>query len=308
MTHPLKLLKKIKHAVKFKTYNKKAFFSDQHFILNKNNKKRIRMDYTKNYTPAIALPLSNDQLERMKDNQQALLTTSKDLIKEHAARRVDMYFYLLVDYYQANKTLMRGRTFLQHGVGRDTSTGNLTQACHSSFFGAMMENKEKASRLSKTAFEDNLNATIELPAFVNKFDDELEEQFGGRAKASAILQRVSFGELTPEQGLRAFLLMMKSLFDTAKNTTPYPHAFSLSKELRMQLIQLQREGTLINKLDEKKNVVNEDYIMMLLRLTPEEKALCKDDEKMKQMIFESKMKQVREEITVSPSLRYSRKI
>ena len=192
------------------------------------HKARQKSEYTENCTAALALPVETKDLEEKKDNFKTLLDMSKENIHEHAARRVDMFFYTLIAYHKTGIIPIQGRTHLQHGRGRSASSStstdqqNITQACHSSFFPALLDetitkgDKAKASILSGTHFLDNLNSTVELPTFVNKLDDELENTYLCRKKSLDIISEVSEGKLTPVEGLTEFLKMMAQTFKDLK--------------------------------------------------------------------------------------------
>jgi hypothetical protein len=65
-------------------------------------KKRNRSEYEENYSAALALPCATDELEALKDHSTALPDITKNFIIEHASRRVDLFFYTLVAYYNSD--------------------------------------------------------------------------------------------------------------------------------------------------------------------------------------------------------------
>lgn len=138
-----------------------------------------------------------------------------DAIKEHAARRADLFFYLMIAVYKKNVIINKGETNKQHGKGSDARG---THACHSSLFpnlnideevvtvkkndapvstsnwlpsffsstptlpnstSGLEPNKEytPSEILAKTYLPDVLNMTMELPSVVNDFDGHLEGRF-----------------------------------------------------------------------------------------------------------------------------------
>lgn len=268
---------------------------------------RIKSDYRNNITAALYLPVPRYVLERNEKNPEELIDISKNLIREHAARRVDLYFYTLIAYYKSGKLPERGHTVLQHGRGRNSSDMNITQGCHSSFFGGFVDNPgEPKSILSDTHFLDSLNMTVELPFFVNKLDDELEVPCECRKKGIDILHRVSLGELNPIQGLGEFLRMMESTFDYLRKNADLPARrysansieppYNLTPSLKRYLIDLEKVGTLKNKWSHETKSVQEEYVELLLRLTPEEKLLAKTSKEIKDKIYFKKIDELQKEI------------
>jgi hypothetical protein len=63
-----------------------------------------------------------------------------------------------------------------------------------------------------------------------------------------------------------------------------------------QLIKLTRQGTLETTFSEKKRAVKEEYIELLLRMTPKEKMDCKQNIKMKEMMYQNKIMEMQDEI------------
>jgi len=83
------------------------------------HEKRKRFHYKDNLTAALSLPYSKNELEELQDDPNALLEISKKYVIEHANRRVDLFFYTLIAYYQSSVFPMSGHTNLQHGTGRN---------------------------------------------------------------------------------------------------------------------------------------------------------------------------------------------
>ncbi len=152
-------------------------------------------------------------------------------IMEHAQRRVDLYFYLLVAVYKLDANVVKVFTQKQHGSGTEEKG---TNACHDSFFPNILLQYPQ-SRLSYlwsafvtqwnfsgTHFEDANNMTTELPAIVNYFDTHMEfANPGHRSRPSKYvnklledLNHVSRGEKTPIDAMNSFLTTMKLFFAT----------------------------------------------------------------------------------------------
>ncbi|MBA3661934.1 MAG: hypothetical protein H0W64_09410 [Gammaproteobacteria bacterium] len=282
---------------------------------------RIKSTYRDNLTAAITLPSSNRELNKQYTNYEKLLKLSEANIIEHAARRVDLFFYTLVAYYQQHCPPIQGLTKLQHGIGRVNFKGHqpMTHAAHSSFITSTVDRtilKEillfsslektqttiQTSLLDRSHFMDSLNATVEVPVFINEFDYLLEVQHQGRNASFKILREVAKGKIDPIQGLTNFIMMLNEVFTSmGQNENIFEIQTPLTKEIKQSVVALQRYGTLINKLDVESNSVRKEYIYMLLRLTPDEITRCDADVKMRQKILMDKMFEMQNEIMTKPS-------
>lgn len=277
-------------------------------------RKRARFDYQSNYTFALALPYSRTQLNHQWDDEAALLNLCKNHIIEHATRRVDLFFYTLIAYYQSTILPVEGHTSLQHGIGQIiTDKGLGTQACHSSFTPALLDEtifKNKGdevkykSLLCGTHFLESLNATVELPPFVNLFDDILESIC--RPKSMAILHNVSLDKMDPIEGLVDFLGMMSVILQEFKRQASSEKYTSLTypnlpgqRYVHPKLIDLIIEGTLDNAYDTESNTVNDCYVQLLLRMTAEEKKRSQHNAKHKGKLYIAKIMAIQREILES---------
>jgi hypothetical protein len=275
------------------------------------NKRRTRYTYAQNYSAALELPCSRIDLQHNHNNRGMLLSLSKDNIIEHANRRVDLYFYTLVAYYKTLVYPTSGHTNLQHGRGRTVDGDlNLTQACHSSFTPSLVDNtiyKNNGSRikhkslLSGTHLMNNLNATVELPPFVNELDDVLESAC--RQKSIELLGDASLGTISPIEGLSIFLKMMKEVLDDLKSQSTSRsmshlnrHSQFSHKRINPKLIDLVLSGTLKTTYSTENESVSDDYIQLLLRLTPDEKKLCAINKDNKEKIYLNKIMDIQNEI------------
>ncbi len=275
------------------------------------SKRRIRYRFNQNYSAALELPCSIKDLQQNQNNKDRLLFLSRNNIIEHANRRVDLYFYTLIAYYKTAVCPTNGHTQLQHGRGRTVDGDlNLTQACHSSFTPSLVDNtiydnrrgkSRYKSLLSGTHLMNNLNATVELPPFVNALDDVLENAC--RVKSIELLQDVSVGTINPIQGLCLFLNMMKSVLEDLKRQnirsvmSPLnQHSQFGHKAINPKLIDLVLAGTCDTTFSEVEETVSDDYIQLLLRLTPEEKELCVTKPENKEKIYINKMMEMQHEI------------
>ncbi len=280
----------------------------------KFDRKRIRFDYQSNYTCALALPYSNTQLNNKWNDETALLNMCDNYIIEHANRRVDLFFYTLIAYYKTSILPIEGHTNLQHGIGRRIKHKDCgTQACHSSFTPSLLDETifknegndiKQRSLLSGTHLLESLNATVELPPFVNVFDDVLESIC--RPKCMAILRQVSLAKLTPIEGFVNFIGMMNSILQDFKQQASHVNYSSLThpnlpgrRYVNPFLIELIIQGTLGTSYDNESNMVNDLYIQLLLRMTSQEKILCKQNSKNKEKIYLEKIIAIQVEILES---------
>lgn len=261
--------------------------------------KRIKSSYSDNYTAALELPCTSEELESL--NDQAIFERSKPLIIEHASRRVDLFFYTLIAYYQTKAHPKQGHTKLQHGSGRNLSNNkNITQGCHSSFLPSLIEdNDDKVDEglLSGTHFMDSLNSTVELPPYVNELDNEFENTCFGRKKSLEILGKVAQGEINPVQGLTQFLIMLDKIFNEIEaNPFRIEKFFCKYRKLMPELIKLTKIGTLNEKFRSNKKTPKYAYIELLLRLTPEEKLASKACPENRDKIYLEKIEEIQHEI------------
>lgn len=280
--------------------------------------KRLRTNYEDNYSASLALPLSDKELSANKNDQKALIQLSKDQILEHAARRVDLFFYLLIAYYNKDLVPIENHTVLQHGKGRQSSDKeNVTQACHSSLFTSLVDVKSsdakhssKTNLLMGTHFFDSLNATVELPAEVNKLDDALEGKAGIRRKCLVIIKAVTKGLKNPIEGLTEFMIFMEKAFgdlETQRSLKKNRNLFLLTQSIfrprtfRTDLIEIMKQGTFVNKWCLDTQTVTTDYIEMLLRLTAKEKKDCQRSQKKRKAIYSKKMEEIQLEILSTKS-------
>lgn len=276
---------------------------------------RYIFDYSENYTAAIHCSLDKRQLDKNFNNVPFLLSTNKNNIVEHAARKVDLFFYTLVAYFNKKLEINENKTLIQHGKGHGLPNGaSITQACHSSLTPSLIDNNDSpnhpVSILSNTHFMDSLNATIELPSFVNEFDSELENVYLCRKKSIDILNEVSSGQTNPIKGLHQFLLMMQATFEQIlKDQRFYKPIFSNlplsnnnSAHLKNELLALFKKGTFTNKLLSN-NRVNGNYIFMLLRFTPQEIKIYQSNPNLRDVLLIKKMSSIQAEILQTPNAR-----
>ncbi len=205
---------------------------------------------------------------------------------EHAERRVELFFYLLVTYYKQGLTVKLGETKGQHGRG---SKQYGTNACHSSLLSSVTDTETTQKHGYNTRskgkihgnicqygkthfFEDSLDATMELPAAVNDFDRACEGQThkpsSYRITALETLNEVSRGERTPIEGLGVFLKRSNEFFHSDKIENYVHHSSERSpSDVRELIRKYLLIGLLANKYDENSDTLNLDYVCMLLRMS-----------------------------------------
>jgi len=219
-------------------------------------------------------------------------------IKEHAARRVDLFFYLLVSVWGKNIIITKDSTLLQHGKGSDEKG---TQACHSSLFPnvkfahppsswSWLMKPPPCPTFEGTHFRETLNMTVELPHIVNSFDGRLE----GRIKPTAyinnillILNKVSSNEMQPIEGMNEFLKVMETFFSkTEKKLSKANHAEAFKK-----VWSLQKEGTFY-AATKGTCIVDNEYLCLMLRLKEADINKARDNPK----VFLTYFSKIQEEI------------
>lgn len=249
-------------------------------------------------------------LSKLDDLILEKLKLVEDSIKEHAARRVDLFFCLLVAVYEKNVIVSKDATVKQHGTGSKTRG---TQACHSSLFpnvkmlaaGSLwtqLKSIIKPSFLSGTHLEETLNMTIELPNAVNGFDGRLEGRYQPTKytkAAIAILNRVSMGELNPKQGMDLFLKTLDQFFSDFEKNVLDKHKCESPKSSRF-IWQCQKAGS-FGAANKNAMTMSDDYFYLMLRLKPSEIRNVKANP----ALFKSHYKNLQNEILTSkPVLRH----
>lgn len=225
---------------------------------------------SKNKTISLSLPdfghnavcFSNEKCD---DSLLQQVELSKDLIQEHAARRVDLFFYLLVAVYKEQFNLIKENTVKQHGQG---SIKKGTHACHSSLF----PNTNLSPLFFKTHFYESLNSTVELPKIVNDFDGCIE---GKRMpspwiiECQSILNAVSRADIDPRHGMTRFFKVMDNFFRHY-----YQHKKNISL-FKMKIYECEKKGTFLAAHPDM--TLREDYLYLMLRLNQSEIDLVNKD-------------------------------
>jgi len=225
-----------------------------------------------------------DPLDQDYKEAERILLEQIDLVEyeimEHAQRRVDLYFYMLVAVYNAHAFVEKKTTNKQHGVG---STKRGTNACHDSLFPHIKLSYPKPKPFTLwsfeitpptiratpptilgTHFEDSNNMTTELPKIVNVFDTYLELASPGHQSAPSRylksllkdLNEVSQGTITPVDGMNRFLITMKDFFsdfEKSLNDKKNDKKFDYPNVMK-KIWKLQYSGTLLSQKFESKTI------------------------------------------------------
>ena len=253
---------------------KKTTFSD-----NKTCSLALQETATRELTALKAGIPTHQKAARNKDFVVNSVRSLKEEIQEHAARRVDLFFYLLVAVYKKHQIIAKADTILEHGKGREEYG---THACHSSLFPnvtmeinpnnrVLRSTAQKKLILSETSFFNSLNSTVELPAVVNGFDGHIE----GRKKPSpvvteclSILNKSASAEIDPFEGMRLFFVLFRRFFDEPHTAYFKKVGKNTPSEAKKQVFEFEKTGTFFAA--EMDNTVRNDYVHMMLRVSPED--------------------------------------
>ncbi len=247
---------------------------------------REKSSFKANKTCSLAMPdeiqAHIDELKKdKKETHVSIILKSvkllKNNIKEHAKRRVDLFFYLLISVYRKNVIVTKAETTKEHGKG---SKANGTHACHSSLFPSismqfsergLRDNKKKQLTLSGTFLEESLNSTVELPEVVNGFDGHIE----GRSKQSLVVQtcvnilnEVSAATIDPKQGMDKFFQNMHGFFNGSHDKYFAKSGKNTPSAAKKKVAKYEKEGTFFAASPN--NTVRDEYVHLMLRLKPDE--------------------------------------
>lgn len=196
-------------------------------------------------------------------------------IEEHAARRVDAFFYLLVAIYRQQIIITKESTIKQHGKG--SKSLNL-QACHSSLFPNLKftalpgffstKFTECSVKFQGSHLEDLMNTTVLLPHIVNVFDGYLE----GKARQSklvqyclSILNQAAKNQIDPREGMNLFLIAMRDYFNFFESKYLKSNKIAAPNSMR-KIWEHEKNGTFWAA--NKDYSVKDEYLYMMLRLKP----------------------------------------
>ena len=187
----------------------------------------------------------------------ARIIVRKNDIKEHARRRVELFFLLCIALYKTDRVITTAPTVDQYGESRN---GYDHAACHSSLFTTIDDKAGKVrtktaiasdkSILAGTHFAKELNSTIEFHKGVNSFDCLIEgknsaRDQGLRRKLLPTLNQVSSGTISPLEAMTTFFNLMQAFFTSSELATKIatPSAVYSPPQARTKIKKYQETGT-----------------------------------------------------------------
>lgn len=277
-------------------------------------KLRKILNQNKKYQTNLVASLRNLSIFQ-RDSSLDRVEKSSDLIIEHAARRVDLFFYTLVHYYNKKWEIYLDDTDrdVQHGEGdRKLKTEASHSALISNPFGFVRALRaDNAGPLNfkilwpkDNYFYQTLNSTVELPHESNVFDRILEGQVNNpspwRAAALNLLNDVSQGILNPIQGLERFFKILDDFFNSEKILSKYLNS---PDEAQRLIVSYQYEGTFDGRWEN--SMITDAYLCSLLGLSEEEIELLDSENFIAERFEEMKLEILRGKIAkpVSNSFR-----
>lgn len=266
---------------------------------------------------------SDARVEISKLTHDELLARAEAAILEHAIRRVDMFFYLLIAYYNTDVLPGFRKAALIHGPGID----QITDGAHSAIFTQLIDisifNKDtfktgdggrsvyhKISLICGTHFSDSINGVMEVPVDINDLDQyhiegaKISTPSELRKIALKIMHAVAAGRIDPINGTQHFISYIKSLFSKFKPkfmTPPKENKRSpktkikTPDKIREQYFDLTEYGTV------RRNWTHEGYVQSLLRLSEDEITLCRRRPERVYEIYAKKFLEIQFEIHNTPS-------
>lgn len=210
------------------------------------------------------------------------LRFDNEAIMDHAHRRVDLFFHLLILVYDRKISINLVDTVLQHGRG---SNDDKTQACHSAilhsfdFFGYFLLDYENY-------FVNALGATVRLHKLVNNFDRGMEDSC--RPAALDIVRQVSQGNLTPIDGLQQFLWILEDYFNR----------YVPKADIDNDIHYWQKVGTFKSTCEDdgSPKILWLEYIHKTLKLTDEQRQRITLSEQVKNSIYHNQYEVLRNEM------------
>lgn len=303
-------------------------------IAEVKDKKQIEQEFKEQQDKALSeIKLMDGNLP---DNQVRLVEMTKENIKEHFIRRIELFFYTLVAYYGTRVTVALDRFPMQHGEGRNgKDRTQLTDGCHSSFFPKLVDEHSFCSGLAGesilggTHFAESISAVVELPKVINYIDinffdgQNIDKLSPLRARALKILNEVSgaanpsevpkdpimgLSELLREMGKEFSQASMRNAFTGDTNTASRAARDRVLPILRSILPEkndakdAKAEEKNPGKLLSDHSSVTDEYIHLLLRMSTEECSNWRNsDVTQKREIYKKKILQLQGEILNTPS-------
>ncbi len=135
------------------------------------------------------------------------------VIKDHAFRRMQIFYYQLLFYFHEGCQVVQGRTISQHG----RSSCSCCSAAHSAILPNLKD--EKGLLTQDHCLYHNMNSTIEMPDIVNQCDCVIENQM--RSIALNYINIVSQKGVHPYKALEAFAEEFFNFFDSCRKEIEY---------------------------------------------------------------------------------------
>lgn len=118
------------------------------------------------------------------------------------------------------------------------------------------------------------------------------------------------GRINPIQGLSEFLKIMNETFkdlqnseenSESKSTYLSRDALNAPKHIKSQLLKLVASATTTDKLSPEMQSATDEYIELLLRLSPTEKLKCKSSREIREEVYINKIQEIQAEILTTQS-------
>lgn len=173
----------------------------------------------------------------------------RNVVIDHAYRRMQIFYYQLLFYFQEHCSVMQEKTLSQHGK----SSCCCCSAAHSAILPNLKDEKRLMSQ--KLHLYHTMNSTIEMPAIVNAVDCVIENQI--RSTALDLIHLTSLNNLHPYAALTLFAEKLAEFFALGKKET----------ELRLSLLdKIEHLEEKIHCLETKEPAVPVDWVRNYARL------------------------------------------
>ena len=198
--------------------------------------------------------------------------------------RAELFFLLFVMAHNSHRVLTLTETSEQHGAGTQCHRHT---ACHSSLFPALKDSAPgrqlrnaapDISIITGTYFEKILNATVELPDEVNRFDslyegNNSENASGMRRKMLPVVNHISRGEVSSREPVSLLYTEMQRFFEgRAADNVSRPTKLT-SAATRRDIKDFQEIGTFLgttkNSEDAPLQISNSTFAFWLRLQEPE---------------------------------------
>ncbi len=153
-----------------------------------------------------------------------------EVVKEHAYRRVQLFYYQTLFYYREGCVITQGKTIIQHGK----SGCSCCSAAHSAILPSLED--DKGLMKQELQLYQNMNSTVELPDFVNAYDCVIESAM--RPCALEILNKASLESIHPYEATGIFVAEMNLFFKKSRIETRLKQSLYLKIRQQEQVISL----------------------------------------------------------------------